>query len=177
MPKDNFNNMDNLEKVEFINDNLRQGMSFKDIYDATINNHELIKSREALLNQFKKAGYRINEKPQKNHILDDEASPQNPPTVESAAANNPANDKMLSLLEQSELILEMLEWWKSNLQAQNTPNDRLSLPLPDNSAEVRKTIRISDQVWQQWKVFCGQNPGYNEKDLMARALLYFINEP
>jgi|GEM_PF-2067597 hypothetical protein len=176
MSKDDFKNMDNIEKVEFINDNLRQGMSFNDIYNATLNNHELLRSREALLNQFRKAGYRINEKPRKNHIPDDSPPLPAPSSGEKLAADYINSERLLILAEQSQNILEMLEWWKSNFYpAQDTPGTRLNLPLPDGD-EVRKTIRISSQVWEKWKAFCGQNPGYNEKDLMARALLFFIEE-
>ena len=47
MPKDDFRKMDREEKAEYINNNLHGGMSFKDIYDATMYNNELIKSKEA----------------------------------------------------------------------------------------------------------------------------------
>ncbi|MEA4924169.1 MAG: hypothetical protein VB084_02555 [Syntrophomonadaceae bacterium] len=176
MPKNNFKNMDNMDKVGFINDNLRQGVSFKDIYDATLDTHELVKSREALLNQFKKAGYRVNEKTPRNHVLEDKFTPPAPNSVENTD-HITMNDKLLELLEQSDSILAMLKWWKYNLpQSDNPQDDRLNLPLPQDGEEVRKTIRISNQIWQKWKAFCAQNPGYNEKDLMARALLFFMDE-
>lgn len=176
MSKDDFKYMDNKEKVEFINDNLRQGMSFNDIYNATLNNQELIKSRETLLNQFRNAGYRINEKPNKSYIPEDNASLPAPPSGGKSAADCLNHEQLMVLAEQAENIMEMLEWWMSHFSpAQDSQSDKLNLTLPEGE-EVRKTIRISSEVWEKWKTFCGQNPGYNEKDLMARALLFFMDE-
>jgi len=175
MSKDEFQNMDKMEKAEYINNNLREGMSFKDIYEATLNNNELVKSKEALLNQFKKAGYRINEKHQNNHVFDDTTPPEAQSLINNSSVNMVANDKLQILLDQSNDIRQMLEWWK-NSQSHHPQENRLTQDIPHDGDDIRKTIRINNMVWEKWKMFCSQHPGYSEKDLFAKALLFYIDE-
>ncbi len=174
MPKDDFKKMDREEKAEYINNNLHGGMSFKDIYDATMYNNELIKSKEALLNQFKKAGYRVNDKNSNHPTVDAPPAPESQASVNNSVNTN-SNDKLLAILQHSEDILQMLAWWKMS-QSISPKDNRLTIPIPQDADEIRKTIRINNKVWEQWKDFCSQQPGYSEKDLFAKALLFYINE-
>ena len=174
MSKDDFKKMAREEKAEYINNNLQGGMSFKDIYDATMYNNELIKSKEALLNQFKKAGYRVNDKNSNQQTVDAAPTPESQESVNNSVNSN-SNDKLLAILKRSEDILQMLAWWE-NSQSTSAKENILTIPIPQDADEIRKTIRINNKVWDQWKEFCIQQPGYSEKDLFAKALLFYINE-
>jgi len=168
--KDDFKKMDRKEKADFINSNLNQGMSFNDIYRATMHNSELTKSKEMLLEQFKKAGYQINKKNPDDETINELIS-----STELTEKGDPFilnSNKLIKILENSDDIIQMLEWWRNN----NTTKpliDTLEVLLPDNGEDIRKTIRINSQVWDEWKAFCSKHSGFSEKDLLAKALLFY----
>ena len=134
----------------------------------------LLNLRKPLLNQFKKAGYRVNDKNSNEQTADAPPHPESQESVNNSV-NTISNDKLLAILQRSEDILQMLAWWK-NSQSIGPQDNRLTIPIPQDADEIRKTIRINNKVWEQWKDFCSQQPGYSEKDLFAKALLYYINE-
>jgi hypothetical protein len=162
--------MNKKEKAEYINSNLSQGMSFKDIYEATMHNNELAKSKEALLNQFKKAGYRVNQP------SDYENNKAAGTSIESTLQTPIKDDNEIrNLIEASDDILQMLEWWKNN---HNNPSidDRLNIEIPRDGEDIRKSLRINTKVWDEWKAFCGKCSRFSEKDLLAKALLYYMKQ-
>lgn len=153
MVKGDFGNLGKREKAEYINRKLNEGMSLKDIYNSTLNNNELTKSKESLVNQFNRAGYNNNPAPGEEKI------------------------RLDKLLEVSDDILDMLTWWKNNNKVQNSSIDnRLAISLPTEGEYVRKTIRINKEIWEEWKAFCSQYPTYTEKDLLTKALLFFMKK-
>ena len=172
LDKEYFIKLDTKEKAEYIKNNLNQGMSFKDIYDATMYNNELVKSKEMLLNQFKKAGYQINKKNSVEEAHQDVSLFEFKNQINKDDINH---DKLENILQVSDDILEMLEWWKNN-NIGNFIDDRLTISIPSNGEDIRKTIRINTQVWDEWKIFCSKNSGFNEKDLLAKALLFYIRK-
>jgi len=171
--KDDFKRMDRKEKADFINSNLNQGMSFNDIYKATMHNSELAKSKEMLLEQFKKAGYQINKKNPEDETINELIS-----STELNEKGDPLilnSNKLIKILENCDDIIQMLEWWRNNNT--NKPLiDPSEILLPDNGEDIRKTIRINSQVWDEWKTFCSKQSGLSEKDLMAKALLFYIRK-
>lgn len=174
MRKDDFYKMDKKEKAEYINENLNEGKSFKDIYDITLNNNELAKSKETLLNQFRKAGYRVNNS-DKDFKLPDRQIITSEIKTEPNQSDIKQNDQLDRLIQSSADIMEMLEWWKNNNSNNIVPIDeRLSIQIPDGD-EIRKTLRLNHNVWNAWKEFCSHQPDFNEKDLLARALLFYMN--
>jgi hypothetical protein len=172
MSDEEFKNMNSQKKVEFINANIKAGMSFKDIYDATMHNHELVKSRETLINQFKKAGYLINSETLEQRNTKDAQGSFDSYDKYKTLQND--HDKLETILKASEEIMQMLDWWKVNNSRLSLINNKLMVDIP-NGDEYRKTIRINAQIWDQWKVFCGKHPDFSEKDLLAKALLFYMN--
>jgi len=162
--------MDKKEKADYINNNLSQGMSFQDIYDATIHNNELAKSKEALLNQFKKAGYRTN-KPHSDYETTKDVTKSTENTILSPRVDD---NGLENLLQASDDILEMLAWWKNNHDNPAAIDDRLNIEIPRDGEDVRKSLKINAQVWDEWKAFCSKCPGFTEKDLLAKALLFYM---
>ncbi len=172
MREEDFNKLDAKKKVEFINNNLNAGMSFKDIYDATMQNHEYAKSRETLLNQFREAGYLIDGEASESELI---AKPViKSETPEQSQVLIKEYENLDRILESADAIIQMLDWWKLNNGRVPTINDRLNVDIPIGE-ELRKTIRINAEIWGLWKDFCGKNPSFSEKDLLAKALLLFIN--
>lgn len=174
MEKEDFKKMDKKKKAEYINENLSEGMSFRDIYDITMNNNELAKSKETLLNQFRKAGYRINNSDKDNKISDRQIA-----ATEFKGEYNQSDIKKNAhfekVLESSEDIIQMLEWWKSTNNKLGVVDNRLNIQVPGGE-DIRKTLRINNSVWNVWKEFCSRQPGFSEKDLLAKALLFYMNK-
>jgi hypothetical protein len=165
-----FSKMDRKEKAEYINSNLSQGTSFKEIYEATMHNSELARSKEALLNQFKKAGYRVNQSSNYENIKAPGNSTDN--TCQTALRND---TKIESLIAASDDILQMLAWWKNN-HDNSSIDDWLNIEIPHDGEDVRKSLRINMKVWNEWKAFCSKNSGFSEKDLLAKALLFYMKQ-
>lgn len=163
-----FSKMDRKEKAEYINSNLSQGTSFKEIYEATMHNNELVRSKEALLNQFKKAGYRINQPADNKNIKAPGKSTDN--TCQTRNDN-----KIENLIASSDDILQMLAWWKNN---RDNPaiDDRFNIEIPRDGEDIRKSLRINTKVWDEWKAFCSKCSGFSEKDLLAKALLFYMKQ-
>lgn len=174
MSKEDFKKMDRKEKADYINNNLSQGMSFKDIYDATMQNSELAKSKEALLNQFRKAGYSINRPYSDNEPVNVPITKSNENTISSSTKDD--NNELGKLLQASDDILQMLAWWKINHGNSVAIDDRLNIQIPQEGEDVRKYLRINIQVWDEWKAFCSIHSNFSEKDLLAKALLFYMKK-
>lgn len=173
--KEDFKKMDSKKKAEYINENLSEGMSFRDIYDITMNNNELAKSKETLLNQFRKAGYRVNNG-EKDHKISDRQIAAPEFKGEYNQSDIKKNAQLEKVLESSEDIMQMLEWWKSTNTKPEMIDDRLNIQVPGGE-DIRKTLRLNNNVWNAWKEFCSRQPGFNEKDLLAKAMLFYMNMP
>jgi len=173
MEKEDFKKMDAKKKAEYISENLNEGMSFKDIYDITMNNNELAKSKETLLNQFRKAGYRVNNS-KKDFNISDRQIVTSEGKGEYHHFDSKNNDQLEKILQSSEDIMQMLEWWKKVNNNLERVDDRLNIQVPAGE-DIRKTLRLNNSVWNAWKEFCSQQPGFTEKDLLAKALLYYMN--
>lgn len=172
MEKRYFGKMSAKEKANYIKDNLNQGMSFQEIYDATMQDNELAKSKEALLNQFKRAGYQMEPKNSAPEIIKE--APEATENILPPALKEEHDYEKLVLAADD--ILQMLTWWKENQSHQLVIDDRLGIHVPQEGEEVRKSFRINVQVWEAWKFFCSKHPGFTEKDLLAKALLFYMRK-
>jgi hypothetical protein len=175
MEKEDFIQTDKNKKVDFINNNLSAGVSFKEIYDAAMHNNEFSKSRETLANQFKKAGYLINREPQNPENMSAPATTSESPDKNQSQIKSDSDEQLGKILHSSDDLMQMLEWWKNNQAKSKLIDDRLNLQFPDSGEELRKTLRINSQIWNEWKAFCGKHPVFSEKELLAKALWSYIN--
>ncbi|NLV20401.1 MAG: hypothetical protein GXY49_00175 [Syntrophomonadaceae bacterium] len=162
------------KKLEFINDKLNSGVGFKEIYDAVIRDNESSKSREKLKNQFEQACVSTNPEYQQQEKMNASVTSPGSDNANQRQLNSHFDENIGMLIASAADILEMLAWWKNNREGAEHMDNRLNITLPGGE-EVRKTIRINSQVWSEWKAFCGKHPDFNEKDLLAKALLSFIN--
>lgn len=172
MPKENPQAMLKQEKIKYINEKLSRGSSLSQILSSPQFASEVAKSKLALQKQFEKAGYAYN-----RQNLDPAATKRG-----SAVEHSPKEplmtdddlDKLADLLDSADVLLNLSAWWQTQNQSALTTDDKLDIPLPTEGDEVRKTIRINTHVWDAWKEFCKRHPGYTEKDLLAKALLWFV---
>ena len=176
MGKDNLSTPHKQDKIKYINDKLSNGASLHQILNSPQFEKEISRSKRALQSQFEKAGYYHNKEngEQSKHVIQLAASDcqESAPALKTGADN----DNLLRILESADEIIQMSAWWKKNAHHLQTTDDKLDIPLPTGGEEVRKTIRVNTQVWEKWKSFCKKHPGYSEKDLLAKALLWFLKE-
>jgi len=176
MGKEDFFNPGKQDKIKYINDKLSEGISLRQILNSPQFENEIMKSKKTLQKQFEKAGYFLNkENKEHNKNVRQVAIPENEESGRLVITGADI-DKLSKILNFADEIIQMSEWWKKNISQIQTIDDRFDVPIPDDGEEIRKTIRINNKIWGNWKNFCKKHPGYSEKDLLAKALLWYIQK-
>ena len=172
--------------ISIINDLLKQGKTVKEIRT------ELNISEKQFQKQIKQLGYKYNQKIKQYEAIQTDYK-DNIKVIEDKEADYKSNteviksndykdntmiiskdldiNKVSDLVNEYETLKKLIEWFKDK---ENTI-DRIVIDLPE-SEDKRTTILINDIVYNQFNEFCNKHGEYSKKDLMAMALLEYINK-
>lgn len=151
--------------INLINQKLREGKSVKQIAI------DLEMGYSTLKKQLQNDGYKQVDGqyiiPDNNFAVRYADIVKDSPNL-SSKADNPEPDTIADIL----LRLEKLE---HIIQNNTDVTKQIIINLPEADEHVT-SFRLNDKVMEMWKEFLNKNQGYKSKDLVAQALLDFMEQ-
>jgi hypothetical protein len=184
--KEQFNNLDFMEKIEYLNNKLKEGQTVIRIRE------DIGIGEKSLQREVKANGYRYNSKI-KQYTPTTETTTKSTteiiPTIvvdETTIVDNentfvvPKQQKqILGYLENNfEVLQEFLEKYKSTTRATTeTTTNHIVINLVDDKHlnPKPKSIRINEFVYQDWQQFC-ETQHYSKQDLISMALKEYMEK-
>lgn len=179
MNKDQFNKLDFIEKVEYLNNKLREGQTVIRIRE------DIGIGEKALQREIKANGYRYNNK-EKQYMPTTESTTKS--TTEIITTNKSGENtivvpkqqqQILGYLENNfEVLQEFLEKYKSTTKAttESTTNNIVINLVDDKHLNPKpKSIRINEFIYQDWQKFCNTKH-YSKQDLISMALKEYMEK-
>lgn len=171
MNKDQFNSLDFMEKIEYLNNKLKEGQTVIRIRE------DIGIGEKALQREIKANGYKYNNK-ERQYMPTTEATTEILPTIvvdENTIVVPKQQQQILGYLENNfEVLQEFLEKYKSTTKATtnhiviNLVDDKHLNPKP-------KSIRINEFIYQDWQKFC-DTKHYSKQDLISMALKEYMEK-
>jgi len=184
--KEQFNNLDFMEKIEYLNNKLREGQTVIRIRE------NIGIGEKALQREVKANGYRYNSKT-KQYMPTTETTTKSTtellPTIVADKTTIVGNEntfvvpkqqkQILGYLENNfEVLQEFLEKYKSTTRAttETTTNHIIINLVDDKHLNPKpKSIRINEFVYQDWQQFC-ETKHYSKQDLISMALKEYMDK-
>lgn len=188
MTKDQFNKLEKLEQVQYINDKLREG------YSLTKISKELGIGRSTITDRFKKINYTYS-KENNSYIYNDSVTDVES-VVRSVKAKeditiNEIDDKfnndsvtdvtlindqvvqsnLINLSNEYQTLIEMIELYKKN---SNILSTQIVIDL-ETSDNTLTTLRVNTDVLRQFNQFVEENKQYKKVDLVSMALKEYMS--
>lgn len=186
MNKDQFNELDFIEKIEYLNSKLREGKTVIRIRE------DIGIGEKALQREIKSNGYRYNNK-ERQYVPTTEATTKSTtevlPTIVDDKNTIVSNEntfvvpkqqqQILGYLENNfEVLQEFLEKYKSTTKSTTeTTTNHIVINLVDDKHlnPKPKSIRINEFVYQDWQKFC-ETKHYSKQDLISMALKEYMEK-
>ena len=186
MNKEQFNNLDFIEKIEYLNNKLREGQTV-----IKIREHIGI-GEKALQKEIKANGYKYNSKIKQYTPITQtttNSTTNKIPTIvedETTVVDNEntfvvlnQHKQILGYLENNfEVLQEFLEKYKSPTRpTTETTTNHIVINLVDDKhlSPKPKSIRINEFVYQDWQQFC-KTKHYSKQDLISMALKEYMDK-
>lgn len=179
MNKDQFNNLDFMEKIEYLNNKLKEGQTVIRIRE------DIGIGEKALQREIKANGYKYNNK-ERQYMPTTEATTKSTteilPTIvvdENTIVVPKQQQQILGYLENNfEVLQEFLEKYKSTTKATTeTTTNHIVINLVDDKHlnPKPKSIRINEFIYQDWQKFC-DTKHYSKQDLISMALKEYMEK-
>ena len=179
MNKEQFNNLDFMEKIEYLNNKLKEGQTVIRIRE------DIGIGEKALQREIKANGYRYNNK-ERQYIPTTETTTKSTtevlPTIvedKTTIVVPKQQQQILGYLENNfEVLQEFLEKYKSTTTSttETTTNHIIINLVDDKHLNPKpKSIRINEFVYQDWKAFC-ETKHYSKQDSISMALKEYMEK-
>ncbi|MGL6105435.1 hypothetical protein [Romboutsia sp.] len=179
MNKDQFNNLDFMEKIEYLNNKLKEGQTVIRIRE------DIGIGEKSLQREVKANGYRYNNK-ERQYIPTTEATTKSTTEVintivegENTIVVPKQQQQVLGYLENNfEVLQEFLEKYKSTTRTttETTTNHIIINLVDDKHLNPKpKSIRINEFIYQDWQEFC-DTKHYSKQDLISMALKEYMEK-
>lgn len=185
MTKEEFNKLEILEQLDYVNQQLKKNKSLRII------GSELKMSKTTFRDRFTKMDYvyNVNTKQyNKNNALGKQSYQDNIKTtpkpvkrnVETATKNELGqkyDNDILELIKHKSELLEMLKNYKNNTKINENEEFNINnLPLDLQINIVRKTIKIYEPIYDNFTEICNAYGNFKIQDLVSMAILEFCNK-
>ena len=178
MIKEEFNNLDIMDQVKYINKMLNEKRSLTNIAS------DLSIGRSTIRDRFKKVNYiydkKLNQYIQCEKVVcDTEVIQSNTNTLESInreelkkynVSNTDVNKKILNITNEYEILMEMIELYKCN---SNVLQNKIIIDLPDADSELT-SFRINKEILKQFNDFVKNQKEFRKIDLVSMALKEYM---
>lgn len=163
MDKQQFNQLEVLEQIQYINNNLDNNSLTKLCDTLGVN-------RSTISKRFKAKGYTFNKELNKyiNEV------PTEPLKSNVRASDDTIDtNTLLNMIRALEERVLQLEVHKNNTKVlQSDSNIQF---YPKNNDTV-KTFRIDIDIYNRFKEYCNKNSMYKQKDILSSALEQYLNK-
>lgn len=187
MTKDEFNNLEVLKQLDYINSLLEKGKSLRNMGE------DLQISKSTFRSRFLKIGYTLNK--DKNQYCNDntvviqsQSKIIKTPQVHTEPVVEPTNEHNTKVLQKYEKdiielisrkndILEMLKNYKNNTHVDDIPELNINF-LPNDLQKniTNKSIKIYNPIYKLFDEICSQYGSLKKQDIISLALLEFYNK-
>lgn len=169
MDREKFQGLSISQKVEFVNQKLKQGQSLTQVSEYTI-------SRKTISNQFKKGDY-VFDKKRKQYVKTElevkEAESRKLDDNFDFIQEN--KSKLMDLVKNYDKIIEIVK--NDNVYSKCHDDKKLIIELPKTTEEdARTTLRINPIVYKQFEKFLKLNKQVTKKELVSQALKEFVEK-
>ena len=134
--------------------------------------------RKTLSGQFERAGYKLDKNIKQyiriNNTTNEKAQKLNNKALSGSNSSNNSNSleaRVNSLEKQIEAIKAMLETNKNNIIATTELNIKVF-----EGEKVARSYKVDKEVQEQFKAFCKAQSEYTVGDILANAMLEFMNK-
>lgn len=178
MNKYQFNNLDFMEKIEYLNNKLKEGQTVTRIRE------DIGIGEKSLQREIKENGYKYSSKG-RQYISNTEITTNTLPTVVEDKTTTVGNvntlvvpkqhQQILGYLENNfEVLQEFLEKYKSTTE---TTTNHIVINLVDDKHlnPKPKSIRINEFIYKDWQKFC-DTKHYSKQDLISMALKEYMEK-
>ncbi|HEY5589314.1 MAG TPA: hypothetical protein VIK86_10240 [Candidatus Paceibacterota bacterium] len=185
MTREEFNKLEILEQLDYVNHQLKENKSLRII------GSELKMSKTTFRDRFTKLDYvyNVNTKQySKNNALGKQSYQDNIKTIPKPVKRNvvtvtnsnvgPKYDNdILELIKHKTELLEMLKDYKNNTKITETEEFNINdLPLDLQTNIIRKTIKIYEPIYNDLNEICNNYGNFKRQDLVSLAILEFCNK-
>ena len=192
MTKEEFNKLDIHKKVEYINANIQKFGSASNVCKELNINIETF--RNNIRNLYTYIPYfqkyirisdlencvEISQESNSNGliVLDAQKHSQGIPSSTGLNSIENAQDKLLSLLNNYDKIVNLIENAQEHPQSiSNNSNSIMDLNMPNNNKLKKTTIRVNEDIWNQFKECIETEFNHLEQyDMISVALRDFVNK-
>ena len=189
MNKTEFNNLDVLEQIEYINKNLLEGNTLTNVCK------NIGIGRSTIRDRFKKVSYEYNKNINQYESIVEIIEAE---TVAPAGANEPIKENIKPVIQQSsnkvvrtdnEILTslinnyddmnnklnEMYNWYK--LQSSNKVVQTEKFKVDDFEGDiVVRSYKLYEPIQREFLEFCKKNNKYKVQDILSQALKEFLDK-
>ena len=165
MNKEEFNKLEIVEQVEYINRELSKGKSIRGISE------EIGIAKSTIRDRFKRIGYIYNKElniyklEEVNNIVEKEEALEEPQNVIAEEKEEIDINTLFSLYQGLERRIEALECIRER-------EDINIIQFNENA--INRTYRIYESVQAEFKEFCRRNSKYTVTDIISTALAEYM---
>uniref|UniRef100_UPI0039E8AD51 hypothetical protein n=1 Tax=Clostridium perfringens TaxID=1502 RepID=UPI0039E8AD51 len=137
----------------------------RELKEYVLNDDNSVKEEEEKKSKTKRV---IAKKvPQRNDKIKDESMTKSEEEKRKKSASS-ENEILKSIALSVDCIRELLE-----ADREEKKNERINISL-ENKEELRTSIRVNKEVWEEFELFSNRNKIYKKKDLLSMALKEYI---
>lgn len=185
MSKDEFNSLEVIEQIEYVNKLLKDNMSLTSI------SKDLGIGRSTIRDRFKRLGYTYS-KDLNQYILNEntychaDVVQSSPKSLNSINADSlkkydvsgtdvknldkTIKGKLVNVMREYEVLMEMIELYKRN---SSVLQSNIVIDLPNVESELT-SFRVNKEILKQFKEFIKEQREYKNVDLVSMALKEYI---
>ena len=182
MNKEEFNKLEAIEQVDYINNLLKKGKSL------TLISKELGVGRSTIRDRFKKLGYtyskdlsqyikvncNTNVVQSNKKVLQDinsnDLKKYNVSNTEVKTLNKDIKDKIINVMGEYDVLMEMIQLYKSN---SNVIQNSIIIDLPNVESELA-SFRVNKQILKEFNEFVKDKKEFRKIDLVSMALKEYM---
>lgn len=175
----NFNDLDIMEQIHFINERLKEGYSL-----SRLDKENIISSRKTISNRFKKIGYELNKDTNQYEsiisVVEGDKSDDKEPILESSnkvvrgyqANNKLLEEIILNYADMNDKLEEVYKWYLKS--SDKVVSD--DLKIHDFEGEVvTRSYKIYEPIQKEFAEYCSSSK-YRVQDLISQALKEFLEK-
>ena len=172
MTNEEFIKLDNIDKINYINSELKNGKSIKDI---TIN----LGLGKNYINEFmKRNNYKRNKELNQYMPIEEPIKASVVETNTSTLLTTKKANTLDYISDNINILMDMIEKYKASTKSTTqTTTNYITIDLVDDKhlKPKPKSIRINEFIYQEWQEFCDKQH-YSKMDLISMALKEYMEK-
>lgn len=167
MNKEQFNQLEVLEQIQYINDNI-EGMSLTKLCE------EIGVNRSTLTKRFKAKGYTFNK--ELNKYINEVPTEPLKSNVGASEGETDTNTLLNMIRALEDRVQKLEEQSNQTTTTQQQNNNKKEIRFYKSNDLVVRAYKIDSEVQQRFKAYCEENSQYKVSDIITTAIENFLND-